>query len=148
MTKRRKKWIRTAYVLFIFVVISWIGFSLVQINPDHRSSVSAVTPTPEMEVQHKVKDGKLFLVFRFKHFELSDRKTEEQAYGQGHIQLWIDGKKVAKIYKTAYVHPALAAGKHQVVVELMHNNNESYGITEKFTIHVPSANLPQKKFGE
>ncbi len=148
MPRRQKRWIRMAYVFFIFAFIGWIGFSLLNIKEGHKNSVSAVAPTPEMEVRHMVKGSKLFLEFQLKHFGLHAEKTDgKPVYGEGHIQLYIDGNKIAKIHKGAYVYPSLTPGKHTVLVELAHHDNKTYGIKQEFTIEV-SARNNDKNLGE
>lgn len=148
MQKQQRKWIRTVYVLFIFGFIGWIGFSLLNMKDGHKNLVSAIAPTPEMEVQHMVKGSKLFLEFQLKHFDLLAEKVGgKPVYGEGHIQLYIDGKKVANIYKGAYVYPSLTPGKHKVQVELAHHDHEMYGIKQEFTIDVAMKN-DEKHIGE
>lgn len=139
MSKQAQKWIRTVYVFWIFVFVGWVGFSLVTLKDGAGGSVSAVVPTPELHVEHKVSGEKLFLSFRLKHFDLQKSPINAKAvYGAGHIQLLIDGVKVANIYKSAYVYPTLSPGQHSVVVQLAHHDGSTYGITKPFTIDVPN----------
>lgn len=148
MPKQKRKWVRSVYILFIFAFIGWIGFSLINVKEGHKSSVSAVAPTPELEVKHTVKGNKLYLVFQLKHFELSsDKVGGKPVYGEGHINLYIDGSKVAQIYKSAYVYPSLTQGKHDIRIELAHHDQETYGITEEFTVDVPKR-VDDNKFSE
>lgn len=145
MQKRQKKWIRMAYVLVIFGFIGWIGFSLLNIKEGHKNLVSAIAPTPELEVQHMVRGSKLFLEFQLRHFELSAvRSGAKPVYGEGHIQLYVDGQKVANIYKGAYVFPSLTPGKHKIEIVLAHHDNEAYGIKKEFTIDVPMRSNDQQ----
>lgn len=136
------------YVFFICAFIGWIGFSLLNINDGQRNSVSALTPTPELDVRHSIKGDKLFLDFQLKHFSLhADKVGAKPVYGEGYIQLYIDGKKVDNIYKRAHVYPSLTHGRHTVVVELTHHNHEPYGITQQFTVDVPK-HIEPKRLGE
>ncbi|WP_028987700.1 hypothetical protein [Thermicanus aegyptius] len=99
--------------------------------------VSSFAPAPEMDVIYHVKGNKLFLEFHLRHFRLTkEQMGKKKVYGEGHIHLFIDGKKVAKIFKSVHVESHLPPGKHTVKVELTHNNHEPYGIERVFPIEV------------
>lgn len=143
MRKWNKKFIRTIYVTVIICFIGWIGFSMSSLEESKRE-VAAVSPTPELAVSHFVKGNKLFLEFRLKHFDLSKEKLgRKSVYGEGHIHLFIDGKKVADITRGAYVYTGLPAGTYRVKVELAHHDHQPYGVGEEFTITIPK-NVPHK----
>lgn len=147
MRNKKRKMIRTVYVLFIFAFIGWIGFSLVNVGDGNEASVLATTPTPELKVEHKVKGNKLYLAFHLKHFTLTNTLSSKRNYGEGYIVLYIDDRPVAQIYKTAYVYPQLSEGKHQVKVELVYSNKEPYGIAEQFEIEV-DGKTKSRRIGE
>ncbi|MGC5327060.1 hypothetical protein [Brevibacillus sp. SYSU BS000544] len=93
---------------------------------------------PALAVHHTVKGNSLHLhltVTRF-HFSI-ENMGKDNKQGEGHVHLYIDGKRVAKIFETHYVYPELTTGKHKVTLELAHNNHESYGVKQSFEIVVP-----------
>jgi hypothetical protein len=90
-----------------------------------------------MKSKHEIVGNDLHLEFELTNFTLSlENVNKEKIQGEGHIHLYIDGKKMTKIYDKSYVWKALAKGKHKIRVELAHNDHETYGIEETFEINV------------
>jgi hypothetical protein len=140
MARRRKRIKYSVFVLLVFGFLGWLGFTIITLVEKNQGEiVSAVAPTPEFEVLHHVKGSKLYLEFRINHFQLVKEKMGQKPYyGEGHILLYVDDKPVAHIYKSAYVYAGLQPGSHKIRVELVHNNNESYGIGKEFPIVIRS----------
>ena len=46
--------------------------------------------------------------------------------GEGHAHLYINGKKVARVYACRYELPTLVPGEHVVEVGLFTNNHRAY----------------------
>ncbi|XOS94170.1 hypothetical protein ACLMAB_13045 [Brevibacillus laterosporus] len=62
---------------------------------------------------------------------------KENKVGEGHVHLYVDGKKkIAKIFGPQFTLADVAPGKHKIEVELAHNNHESYGVKQTFEIVV------------
>ncbi len=94
-------------------------------------------PTPAFTVKHAVVGKQLRLDLTVSHFRFSlENMGKDNKYGEGHVHLYIDGKKVAKIFDKQFVYSALTPGRHEVVLELAHNNHESYGIKQRFEVVV------------
>ena len=51
--------------------------------------------------------------------------------GQGHAHLYVDGKKVARLYGPWFHLPALSPGKHVLKVTLNANSHEEYAFKGK-----------------
>jgi hypothetical protein len=92
---------------------------------------------PGLDVTHSLKENDLYLNLKVTGFRFSvENMGKENRNGEGHIHLYLDGKKVAKVFESQYVLKDLPAGQHQVVVELAHNNHESYGVKRSFHVVV------------
>lgn len=92
---------------------------------------------PTLSVQHSLQQDDLHLQLAVTNFSFSlEHMGKENKQGEGHVHLYLDGKKVAKIFEPQFVLKDIAAGKHDVMVELAHNNHESYGVQERFQIEV------------
>jgi hypothetical protein len=90
---------------------------------------------PSLDVTHALKENDLYLSLKVEGFSFSlENMGKEKRPGEGHVHLYLDGKKVAKIFEPQYVLKDLPSGHHEVVVELAHNNHESYGV--KKSLHV------------
>lgn len=107
------------------------------LNEDAADVDQGTAPKPQMEVSYKLTGSDLQLSFELKHFELSlDRMDKGNKYGEGHIHLYVDGQKVTKIFENEYTLKGLSTGKHEIKIELAHNNHEPYGIDQVFTLEV------------
>ena len=53
---------------------------------------------------------------------------KEHIDGQGHAHLYIDGKKVARLYGSWYHIPELPIGRHEIKVSLTSNNHSLYAM--------------------
>ncbi|WP_019122777.1 hypothetical protein [Brevibacillus massiliensis] len=92
---------------------------------------------PTLAVKHSLKGNSLHLKLEVSRFTFSlDNMGKENKAGEGHAVLYLDGKKTAKIFDKEYVLDEIPPGKHQVVIELAHNNHESYGVRQTFQISV------------
>lgn len=94
-------------------------------------------PEPGMEVIYSVKGDDLQLKLTVSNFSFSlENMGKENKFGEGHVHLYLDGKKVAKIFEPQFTYKDIKAGSHEVVVELAHNNHDSYGVKKSFKIDV------------
>lgn len=136
---------------FVFRLMLLVAFAacvelLLYLNKDTsetNSPVQAVEETavqqqtPSLDVKYSLQQDDLHLQLAVTHFSFSvEQMGKENKDGQGHVHLYLDGKKVAKIFEPTYVLKDIAAGKHEVMVELAHNNHESYGVSQRFQIEV------------
>ena len=92
---------------------------------------------PTLDVSHTLKQDDLHLKLNVTGFTFSvENMGKDNRYGEGHVHLYLDGNKVAKIFEPQYVLKDIPPGRHEVVVELAHNNHESYGVQQKLQIDV------------
>lgn len=92
---------------------------------------------PTLAVTHTLNQDDLELKMAVTHFTFSlENMGKENRPGEGHVHLYLDGKKVAKVFEPAYVLKDIPSGKHEVLVELAQNNHESYGVTQRISIEV------------
>ncbi|MFY0543309.1 hypothetical protein [Brevibacillus sp. H7] len=92
---------------------------------------------PTLKVSHSLKENDLYLNMNVTGFSFSlENMGKDNRHGEGHIHLYLDGKKVAKVFETKFVLRDITAGHHEVVVELAHNNHQSYGVKQRFHIDV------------
>lgn len=104
---------------------------------DARKESRTDAPKPTLAVHHSVKGNNLILHLTVTKFRFSiENMGKDNKQGEGHVHLYIDDKKVAKIFETHYTYPDLLPGKHKVTLELAHNNHEPYGVKQSFEILV------------
>lgn len=92
---------------------------------------------PTLAVSHRLEKRDLHLDLKVTNFTFSlENMGIENKDGEGHVHLYIDGKKVMKLFGTSYVWKDLQPGQHLVTVELAHNNHDSYGVKQEFKVDV------------
>jgi len=103
----------------------------------------AAPPTVRLSVHKDPKAGWNLQVqvedFRF----APEHASAAHVPGEGHAHLFIDGKKVTRLYGEWYHIPALAPGTHKITVTLNANSHEDLTIKGKpisatQEVHVPS----------
>ncbi|WP_139489410.1 hypothetical protein [Brevibacillus dissolubilis] len=103
-------------------------------------TVSASSPSqaqPSFEVKHQLQGDDLHLNLTVKNFRFSlENMGKDNKHGEGHVHLYLDSKKVAKIFDSTYVYKDVPAGKHTIMLELANNDHSSYGVKKTLTIEV------------
>jgi hypothetical protein len=64
--------------------------------------------------------------------------------GEGHAHLYIDGKKVTRLYGEWYHIPSLSPGSHKITVTLNANSHEDYTIQGKPISATQEVRVPAK----
>lgn len=92
---------------------------------------------PTLAVTHTLAKDDLTLKIAVTNFTFSlENMGKDNKHGEGHVHLYLDGKKIAKVFEPSYVLKDIPSGKHEVKVELAHNNHESYGVSESFSVDI------------
>lgn len=85
------------------------------------------------EVKHHVKGKDVYVECIVSNFKFTKGK-QANTEGEGHIDLYLNGKKVDEIYTAAFIAKELPAGKHTMKIELVHNDSTKYNLNEEFEI--------------
>ncbi|MBO8163185.1 MAG: hypothetical protein H0Z34_05585 [Brevibacillus sp.] len=127
------KWLTRLLILLAIAVCAEVAAYTVE----SVQTVEEQQSMPELQVKHEVKGKDLHLQLSVSGFSFSlENMGKQNKQGEGHAHLYVDGKKVAKIFDRHFVYRDLPPGRHQVVVELAHNNHESYGVKQSFAVEV------------
>ncbi|MEJ8545422.1 hypothetical protein [Brevibacillus borstelensis] len=133
---------RLAYRLLILLGIAIvIEFALFSTRDAETGGVNQAVEEhqkkPTLEVTHSLEKNDLHLKMKVANFTYSiENMGKENRQGEGHIHIYLDGKKVAKAFEDNYILKNIPSGSHDVVVELAHNNHDSYGIKQEFRVEV------------
>ncbi|WP_223700349.1 DUF2846 domain-containing protein [Sutcliffiella deserti] len=99
--------------------------------------VSAVTKKPlTMTVHHRTKNQQVYvecIVAPDFHFT---EKRKKKKYGEGHLDVYLNNKKIGVFSQGAFILKDLEKGKHSVTMKLIHNDETEYGIAETFEVNV------------
>ena len=135
---------RRFYLFILFVAIlelSMMGLHSLEGKKATHSNQTHVlaeeVKKPSLVVEHQVKGNDLELKMIVQDFRFSlENMGKENKDGEGHVHLYVDGKKIAKIFGPQFTLADVAPGKHKIEEELDHNNHESYGVKQTFEIVV------------
>ncbi|KZE44803.1 hypothetical protein AV540_23330 [Brevibacillus parabrevis] len=133
---------RLIFRLFLLIAIAALVEWFVYAKNDVQTNVMVEQPqahqaAPTLQVTHTLTQDDLELKLAVTNFTFSlENMGKENKQGEGHVHLYLDGKKIAKVFEASYVLKDIPSGKHEITVELAHNNHESYGVSERFNIEV------------
>ncbi|MZQ85723.1 hypothetical protein GQF01_26830 [Paenibacillus sp. 5J-6] len=105
------------------------------------SSVKTVASgaKPAIDAQVSKVDGRnVTITYETTNFQLSaDSMDKANVQGQGHLHLYVDGKQKAMIGKTGPLTlNNLAAGKHEIRLELQQNDHKDLNVEKILNIEV------------
>lgn len=117
------------YFLFFSILLSFP----VSADTGHQHSqidIPSSSPRPEISI-HASRDAvagwNIHLVL--KHFIFTPEKVNQApVVGEGHAHLYLNGKKIARLYDEWYHLPELARGKHIISVTLNANNHAEFSV--------------------
>ncbi len=107
-----------------------------QSQPDHDHGIMDVSsngsiPTLEIALQEDAMSGwNLHLVTRNFRFAPERASTEHRA-SEGHAHLYIDGKKIARLYGPWFHIATLEPGSHEIEVTLNANTHQAYAVGDR-----------------
>lgn len=129
------------YMIILGIIIALTRFFDLSevLKPTSPPSIQSIGG-PVMEIDHQLQGHDLYLQFSLENFTLSlEQAGRENQQNVGHIHLYLNEEKVAKIFEEEFVWRDLDPGTYHVRVELAHNDHEPYGMEENFIIEVDEA---------
>lgn len=90
-----------------------------------------------ISVKHQVKGNDIYVECVISNFNFSTRDDKKlNKNGYGYLQLYLNGKKIDNIYTAAFIIKGLPVGKHQIKLELVHNDSTPYGVAKEFEVTI------------
>lgn len=87
------------------------------------------------EVKHHVKARDVYVECIVSNFKFTKGK-KVNSEGEGHIDLYLNDKKVDEIYTAAFIAKELPTGKHTIRVELVNNDSTTYNLSKEFEVTI------------
>ena len=89
----------------------------------------------ELTIKHHVRNQDVYVECYIPHFTFKE-KGGNKRNGEGHIDVFVDGKKVNEMNTAAFIIKGLEKGVHEMRLEVIHNDSSSYDLTKtiEFTI--------------
>lgn len=111
---------------------------IIPINRGEQVTTSnSPTEVSEMTVHHSVKGNDVYIECIIPGFSfVADGVKKTMKRGEGHLHLHVNGKKAMDVNQAAFILKGLPKGKHEIKLELVHNNQKPYGIDDTFTVHI------------
>jgi hypothetical protein len=97
--------------------------------------VLSQTGERSMNVKHQVRGSDVFIECIVTKFSFKSGKRKK-ADGEGHIDLYLNGKKIAEVSTAAFIVRGLPKGKHIIRLELVHNDSSKYGLHHEFEVNI------------
>ncbi len=127
-------------MLIVAVLLGWIAGFLVGNNTANSTSVYVEENVPEasgepvitlLSVQEDVVGGYNIYIETENFTFTPNEASESHVDNQGHAHIYVDGKKVGRVYGPWYHLPALEEGEHVIKVELNGNDHATLVVDGK-----------------
>ncbi|RSK26913.1 hypothetical protein EJF36_08545 [Bacillus sp. HMF5848] len=90
-----------------------------------------------MTIRHHVNNNDVYVECIVTDFSFQKDK-QNNVEGEGHLVLYLNDQKLDTIKTAAFIIKGLPKGTHKIRVELVHNNNNEYGLQKEFTVTIPA----------
>jgi hypothetical protein len=88
-----------------------------------------------LSVKHHVHEHDVYVECFIPNFFFKE-KGGSKINGEGHVTVYIDGKKVNDMYTTAFIVRGLEKGIHEMIVEVVHNDSTSYNLKKTWDVTI------------
>lgn len=122
------------FSLAVFAILIGYSYAANQVtepksaHKHNRIEVSSELPVPEvsLNVQRDSKSGWNVEILTFGFLFTPELAGEPAVSGEGHVHLYLDGRKVARVYGPWYHIPDLPIGSHEIRVTLNGNDHSDF----------------------
>jgi hypothetical protein len=135
-----KKTIVLAYLLAIITGCQQYGEGDIAVLPAKETifkDIAAVSASERtLTVHHTVKSNNVYIECLVPNFSFKNPKERKLKDGEGYIKVFVNGTHVTDIHQAAFIVRGLPVGNHKIKLEIVHNENKSYGLSEEFTVEI------------
>jgi hypothetical protein len=93
------------------------------------------TENPSLFVQYQRRGGNILIECILTG--ISFRDSNQTKKKQGKMVVWIDGKRSHEVTSAAFIIKGLAPGDHKLKLEVVHLNNQPYGLEKEIMVNIP-----------
>lgn len=97
---------------------------------------STVNAQSEVKINYKVKGRDVFVECIIPGFTFNTNERNRAIKGEGHIHVYLNGKKFQDVHQAAFVLKDLPIGKHEIMLKFVQNNNKPYNYTKSFLVSI------------
>ncbi|WP_051475546.1 hypothetical protein [Bacillus sp. J37] len=97
--------------------------------------VSSLKQPIDIVVNHHVRGQNIYVECYIPSFTFKE-KGGANVNGEGHIQVYVDGKRVDEISTAAFIIKGLEKGKHHLMIEVVHNDSSDYQLKKSWNVNI------------
>ncbi|KKI93958.1 hypothetical protein WQ54_01530 [Bacillus sp. SA1-12] len=86
-------------------------------------------------IKHHVRNRSVYVECYIPNFKFKKTGGNKVA-GEGHLSVYVDGKKVDDMNTAAFVVKGLEPGNHVMTVEVVHNDSSSYNLKKTLEVNI------------
>jgi hypothetical protein len=88
-----------------------------------------------LNIKHYVRNKDVYVECYIPNFSFKE-KGGNKVSGEGHIEVFVDGKKIDDMNTAAFIVRGLDRGVHEMMVEVVHNDSTTYDLKKTWTISI------------
>ncbi|MBA2874110.1 hypothetical protein HNR31_000880 [Anoxybacillus caldiproteolyticus] len=126
-----RKRIITVFSLFFLLIMTACGNDKPEPETNSNRIVPVVSqhqPTSPMHVKHEIKGKDVFVECIVTGFTFQK--------GAGHIDVYLNGKKINEVFTAAFVIRGLPTGKHTIRLELVDDGGRKSSLSHEFEVNI------------
>ncbi|OEH93952.1 hypothetical protein BFG57_10675 [Bacillus solimangrovi] len=94
------------------------------------------TDNQSIKVKHSVKGNDVYVECYIPDFHFINKGETARKNSEGYIQLSLNGQRIDNIYTAAFIVRGLPAGKHELKIALVKNEERAYGVEKTIEITI------------
>lgn len=120
---------------FLLLTVSvMLTFSSISVDEKFQIDNAAQTNLSAIKINHTVKGRDVFVECIVPGFSFKD--NVERIEGEGHIHVYLNGKKIKDVNRAAFILKDLPKGKHKITLKFVYNDNTPYRYSKSFPVHI------------
>ena len=88
-----------------------------------------------LNIKHHVRNQDVYVECYIPNFSFKE-KGGNKVIGEGHIVVFVDGKKIDDMNTAAFIVKGLERGVHEMMVEVVHNDSTTYDLKKTWTVSI------------
>ncbi|WP_299086923.1 hypothetical protein [uncultured Metabacillus sp.] len=114
--------------------VNVIPIQIADVSKDAIEVVSQKSQSP-FTIKHHVRNRAVYVECYIPNFIFKEAGGKKVA-GEGHLTVYVDGKKVDDMNTAAFVVRGLEQGNHIITVEVVHNDSSSYNLKKTWEVTI------------
>ncbi len=126
------------YLATSLTVLLFISTQAMNIQPPKVINHTVITQKENIKatkINHHIKGQDVYIESIVPNFTfISNGERKKAKHGEGHIHVYLNGKKVKEANRPAFILKDLPKGKHDITLKFVHNDESSYKYEETIRV--------------